>query len=1245
MEITRNREIRSREQLTRQGFPFPTLPIAADYTPIKNKALYVLHNSLPRDSAGYASRSHGLMAALNEHGWDIQGVTRFGYPIDLAGAPSLNEVALRESTDGIVYHRLIPEQPGREPKDPLEEYITRYSDALYELALRERPAVIHAASNHWNGLAAVIVAGRLGIPSVYEVRGLWEITEASRNSDWGESGAYRFISRMETEAALGATRVFTITTALKEELVRRGVPPSKITVVPNGVDTARFEPRMRDEALATKWGLSQKTIIGYVGSLVDYEGLHLLLKSAHEIKKERDDFGVLIVGDGPEEKSVKELTKDLELEDIVKFTGRVTPEEVEAFYSIVDICPFPRLPLPVCEMVSPLKPFEAMSLGKAIVASDVAALAEVIDPDVTGLLHEKGSQQSLTAQLTRLLEQPSLRKDLGERASDWVRNERSWRRISQTVATTYEKLIEKPPADEEVINDLIALVRSSTDSQLSSQKFFSFALNRINSRISHRLLIHDALQTRSSKKSLRIAELLAAAGHQSVATYIARHALASANTTPLQEQVNMILSQEHHLRFIDQIRILEWSIASTDDLLAALLELLHQDEDGKPLSPLTPLILHARFPEGDDKLLDSLISISNAFGIQLILDVETTVDERRFNNALMRLSLPSLLVARQRAEFQIIRGYLPHVALPKDIFYGTFRRSTINEISGILWLTYMQGSPVLRLQRTKSREHLVESVRSVLPLTSHEGIFATATSIIARDEATHRYLKRMPAALLALGYYRATEEVITQLGQQGVSEDYEHLCEALFGQGKFEAVPEPNAAWSPSERARKIISESSAATRMLNVLNSESTSSLNPIPSRQQNGSLKVVSLLHASAPDQTGGYANRAHALLRSLSGHGIVVKAYTRPGFPNYELEPGATERKEHDGVEYYRLGSASLRESGEYLYMEESIREYRRILEDERPDVVHLRSTYVSALPGLIAAKQLGLPTLYEVSGMWELVYASYDDARREGLRVRTTRLENAVLNHADRIVTLTGAMAQEIGSRVKTKAEIGIVPNAVDLSRFAPKPARTDLKAHLGWSKDIPVIGYAGSLVDYEGLDLLLKAARQLKTKGLQFRVLIIGDGVMRPKLEALAEKLEISDVVWFLGRLPHRQVEDYYSIFDVCAFPRYSTPATRAVTPLKPFEALASEKALIVSDVPALQEISGRDNSRGLVVANNDWLALSEALETLITNPELRMLMASRGREWVIQNHSWKKVSSLFAKALLDAASVNSDSAA
>ena len=409
---------------------------------ISGRVLYMLHNSLPYESGGYATRSHGLLCGVRQSGWDIQAITRLAYPLDLTKhhgktIPSISEV------DGVTYHRLHPNDVGYGDM-PLREYIQTYAENLHEYVRDLKPSVLHGASNHMNGHAANLVAKELGIPSVYEVRGLWEITRASRQPNWLGSEQYKFVENMEAKAAKDATAVICITQALADEMVRRGVERDKITLVHNGVHVDRFTPRKRDNELAKELGLQEQVIIGYVGSIVGYEGLNMLVDAA-EILQHRNilNFTMLIIGDGAALESLEDQVSDSPASRHFIFTGRVPHEDVERYYSLIDIAPFPRLSQPVTEMVSPLKPFEAMAMEKLVIASNVAALEEIVNHGETGLLFEKDNVESLTDVLELAITDLQMREKLGKQARKWVKEERDWPILAKRVTAIYESITGK----------------------------------------------------------------------------------------------------------------------------------------------------------------------------------------------------------------------------------------------------------------------------------------------------------------------------------------------------------------------------------------------------------------------------------------------------------------------------------------------------------------------------------------------------------------------------------------------------------------------------------------------------------------------------------------------------------------------------------------------------------------------------------------------------------------------------------
>jgi glycosyltransferase involved in cell wall biosynthesis len=427
-------------------------PAKKAVTSIEKSILYHAAQSMPHSTSGYSIRTHGLVTAIRKSGWGAEVHLRHGYPLDRTDFRG-DEVLGREEIDGTPY-LFHPDTENQSANlinytevfnfSQLEEYQSAAVRTLMGQAMGTKPQILHSASNFVVGLAGAEAAKRLGIPSVYEIRGFWHLTQATKRLGYEASDHYNLSERLEFEAARNSDHVFTITHSLRDILLENGIEPEKVSVLPNAVDPERFDIAPRDVELEDELGYEGKVVIGYIGSFVEYEGLELLMEAAAQLKNELGDvFRVLMVGDGSVHEKLRRMTRFLAIEDIVMFTGRVPYDEVERYYSLIDIVPLPRLGLRVCELVSPLKPFEAMATGKVLITSDVAALAEIVDDGKTGLLHRKDDAEHLAARLKEAINNPDLREKIGSQAREWVCETHSWDVISSRVTEVYTRLLEE----------------------------------------------------------------------------------------------------------------------------------------------------------------------------------------------------------------------------------------------------------------------------------------------------------------------------------------------------------------------------------------------------------------------------------------------------------------------------------------------------------------------------------------------------------------------------------------------------------------------------------------------------------------------------------------------------------------------------------------------------------------------------------------------------------------------------------
>ena len=427
-------------------------PASRKIAPTEKSILYHAAQSMPHSTSGYSIRTHGLVTAIRKSGWDAKVQLRHGYPLDRSDFKG-GDVLENEEVEGTPY-RFHPTSANQSTDiinyaevfnfSQLEEYQGAAVRTLMNQAKETKPQVLHSASNFVVGLAGAEAAKRLGIPSIYEIRGFWHLTQATKRLGYESSDHYTLSERLEFEAARNSDHVFTITNALRDILLENGIAPEKVSVLPNAVDPERFDIASRNAELETELGYADKVVIGYIGSFVEYEGLELLLEATAQLKNELGDvFRVLMVGDGSIHEKLRRMTRFLAIEDIVTFTGRVPYDEVEKYYSLIDIVPLPRRGLRVCELVSPLKPFEAMATGKVLITSDVAALAEIVDDGKTGLLHRKDDAGHLAERLKEAITDSELREKIGKQARDWVCETHSWDVISTRVTEVYTRLLEE----------------------------------------------------------------------------------------------------------------------------------------------------------------------------------------------------------------------------------------------------------------------------------------------------------------------------------------------------------------------------------------------------------------------------------------------------------------------------------------------------------------------------------------------------------------------------------------------------------------------------------------------------------------------------------------------------------------------------------------------------------------------------------------------------------------------------------
>jgi glycogen synthase len=388
------------------------------------KVLHVLDHSLPLAS-GYVYRTESILRFQRALGLE---------PIVLT---SPKQGAVRSEYEDIGPQRYFRTRPGRIRAPFFREIalMARLAPRIVQVARRERVRLIHAHSPLLNGLPALLAARRLGVPVVYEARAFWEDAAVDHGTFREGSIPYRISRALETVVFRRANVSITISEGMRRELLGRGIKASKLVVIPNGVDAAWFAPRPR-ALLGDRLALGDGPVLGFIGSFYHYEGLRFLLDAAPEILARVPGAKILLVGGGREESILRKRAE--KLGERVILTGRVPHEQVRDYYSLIDLIVCPRLRLRLTELVTPLKPLEAMGMARAVLASDVGGHSELIRHGDTGLLFKAESLESLIREAVTAVMDVRLRQELGARARAYVLRERTWEGIAAGYLPLYD---------------------------------------------------------------------------------------------------------------------------------------------------------------------------------------------------------------------------------------------------------------------------------------------------------------------------------------------------------------------------------------------------------------------------------------------------------------------------------------------------------------------------------------------------------------------------------------------------------------------------------------------------------------------------------------------------------------------------------------------------------------------------------------------------------------------------------------
>lgn len=384
---------------------------------------------------------------------------------------------------------------------------------------------------------------------------------------------------------------------------------------------------------------------------------------------------------------------------------------------------------------------------------------------------------------------------------------------------------------------------------------------------------------------------------------------------------------------------------------------------------------------------------------------------------------------------------------------------------------------------------------------------------------------------------------------------------------------------------------------------------------------MRVLHVLHQSKP-HLAGYTIRAGYIISFEVEDGIECCIASSSQQPD-----AGVLREEIDGLVYHRTPPQKPHRGGvrELASMQALSKTLKRAIAEFQPDLIHAHSPILVGLPALYSAKRNKIPLVYEVRDLWENASLDRGKFAYQSPQYRVARgLESIIFKTADAVVTICDSLRDEIAPRIPASTPLYVTANGVESTRFVARdPSQAIIEK---WKlKGKKVIGYIGAFQPYEGLDTLILAMPEILERIPNAHLMLTGGANdLAKELVELTNSKGLSEHITHVGRVPHSEVEDMYSVADVMAYPRILTRTTALTTPLKPLEAMSLHRPVIVSDVGAMLELV-RPGETGLTFKAGDPSDLAKACIQVLENPEKSATMATAARKYVEEERDWKTI--------------------
>ena len=401
------------------------------------KILHIVDHSIPLHS-GYTFRSRAIFQAQHSHGWETEQITSSKH------AKFIEDQLEEEVVDNLHFFR-TPDDPSLLSKLPILnqwDIVRKLVKRLKEVIPKVKPNILHAHSPALNGIAALIVGKKFKLPVIYEIRAFWEDAAVSHGTARENGLRYRLTRWLETYVVKKADGITCICNGIKNDLIQRGIDPEKITIIPNAVNLEDFEPvSEKNRELELQLDLEGNFVLGFIGSFYKYEGLHLLLQAMPAIIAQSPNIKLLLVGGGQDEDLLKELGDQLGIQSHLIFTGRVPHDQVHNYYSLIDLLVYPRVSMRITELVTPLKPLEAMAQKQLVLASDIGGHREMIFPNKNGFLFKADDVDDLVENIIKISNNINGYDSLKEAGWEYVNAERNWMASTENYKSIYQQVL------------------------------------------------------------------------------------------------------------------------------------------------------------------------------------------------------------------------------------------------------------------------------------------------------------------------------------------------------------------------------------------------------------------------------------------------------------------------------------------------------------------------------------------------------------------------------------------------------------------------------------------------------------------------------------------------------------------------------------------------------------------------------------------------------------------------------------